>query len=124
MAIRVAQGLVIASLVLLLIYGADASAEQGKDEGGFLPIDSKTRGVAFGVSPIILSMAAFFISMKEKSTFVSVLLLVNGVLIMIGGIMPIATGKIDLGLPILGAGIWILALGVVKSLQARAVKTA
>lgn len=124
MAVRVAQGLVIASLALLLIYGADAGAEQGKDEGGFLPIDSKTRGIGFGVPPIILSMAAFFISMKEKSTFVSVLLLVNGVLIMIGGIMPIATGNIELGLPILGAGIWILALGIVKSLQARAVKTA
>ena len=124
MAVRVAQGLVIASLVLLLIYGADAGAKQGKDEGGFLPIDSKTRGIGFGVPPIILSTIAFFISMKEKSTSVSVLLLVNGVLIMIGGIMPVATGKIALGLPILGAGIWIVALGIVKSVRARAVKIA
>lgn len=124
MAVRAAQGLVIASLVLLLIYGADASAKQGKEEGGFLPIDSKARGIGFGVPPIILSTAAFFISMKEKSTFVSVLLLVNGVLIMIGGIMPVVAGKIELGSPILGAGIWILALGIVKSVRARAVKTA
>lgn len=124
MAVRVAQGLVIVSLALLLIYGADAGAKQGKEEDGFLPIDSKTRGIGFGVPPIILSTIAFFISMKEKSTFVSVLLLVNGVLIMIGGIMPVVAGKIEFGLPILGAGIWILALGIVKSARAKAVKTA
>jgi hypothetical protein len=124
MAVRIAQGLVIASLVLLIIYGADASAKQGEDEGGFLPIDTKTRGISFGVPPIIMSTIAFFISRKERSSLVSVLLLVNGALIMIGGIMPIAGGKAELGSPILVAGIWVLALGIVKSVRARAVRAA
>jgi hypothetical protein len=123
MAVRVAQGLVIASLVLLIIYGADAGAKQGMEEGGFLPIDSKTRGLAFGIPPIVLSTAAFFISMKEKSVLVSILLLVNGVLIAIGGILPIIGDNAALGLPILGAGIWIIALGIVKSMRARALRT-
>ena len=122
MAVRLAQGLVIASLILLIIYGADAGVEQGKEEGGFLPMDAKTRGIGFGGSAVALSTAAFFVAMKEKSTLVSVLLLVNGVLIMIGGIMPIMTGSIGLGLPILAMGIWILTLGIIKSLRTRAVK--
>ncbi len=123
MALRLAQGLVIASLVLLVIYGADASVAQGKEKGGFIPLDAKTRGIGFGGSAVALSTAAFFVSMKEKSALVSIVLLINGVLIMIGGIMPIIAGSIGLGLPVLGMGIWILALGVIKSARARALKT-
>ena len=123
MAVRIAQGLIIASLVLLLIYGADEGVKQGKKGGGFLPLDVVSRGIGFGFSPVVLSTVAFFVSTKEKSSLVSVLLLVNGVLIMIGGIMPIVTGSIGLGLPVLGMGIWILALGIIKSLRARAIKT-
>lgn len=124
MSIRLAQGLVIASLVLLIIYGADAAVQQGKEGGGFLPLDAKARGIGLGVSAVALSTASFFVAMREKSSLVSVLLLVNGVLIMIGGIMPIVGGSIGLGLPVLVMGIWIIALGIMKSLRARAVKTA
>lgn len=122
MTARVAQGLVIASLVLLLIYGADVGTKQGKEEN-ILRIDAKTRGIGFGVPPIILSTVAFFISMKEKSSLISVLLLVNGALIMIGGIMPIITSSVVLGLPVLGAGIWILTLGIIKSIKSKSIKT-
>ncbi len=124
MAVRVAQGLVIASLILLIIYGADAGMAQGKEEGGFLPLDAKTRGIGFGGSAVALSTAGFFVAMGERSTLVSVLLLVNGVLILIGGIMPIVAGSLGLGLPVLGMGIWIIALGIIKSIRARAIRTA
>jgi hypothetical protein len=124
MTVRVAQGLVIASLVLLIIYGADAGVAQGKEEGGFLPLGAKARGIGFGGSAVALSTAAFFVAMKEKSTLVSVLLLVNGVLIIIGGIMPIVAGNVGLGSPVLAMGIWILALGIIKSIRTRAIKTA
>ncbi len=129
MVVRVAQGLVILSLVLLIIYGVDVSAKETKNEGGFLQLDNMTRGIGFGVPPIILSTAAFFVSMKEKSTLVSVLLLVNGLLIIIGGIMAvrasISVGAIyTSGSGVLGAGIWILALGIMKCIRARAIKTA
>ena len=113
MTARVAQGLVIVSLVLLLIYGAVVGAKQGKEEN-ILRIDAKTRGIGFGVPPIILSTVAFFISMKEKSSLISVLLLVNGALI---------TSSVVLGLPVLGAGIWIFALGIIKSIKSKSIKT-
>lgn len=128
MAVRVAQGLVIASLVILIIYGADEGAARGEGTG-FLGLDAMTRGIAFGVPPIALSTAAFFVSMREKSTLVSALLIVNGVLIIIGGAMAasasIARGEPGMGgYGVLGAGIWILALGIIKSIRARAVRTA
>ena len=129
MAIRLAQGLVIASLVILIIYGADTGAEQGNKEGGFLPMDAMARGIGLGGSAVALSTAAFFVAMREKSTLVSVLLLVNGVLIIIGGIIAvmasIAAGSSSAGgYSVVGMGIWILALGIMKSVRARAVKTA
>lgn len=125
MTVRIAQGLVIASLILLIIYGADAASEQGKEEAGFIPLDAKARGMGFGVSAVALSTAAFFVAMRERSTLVSVLLLVNGGLIIIGGIMPIVGGNVALGLLVLGMGIWIIALGIMKSVRMRtgAIKT-
>lgn len=124
MTVRVAQGLVIASLVLLIIYGADEGVKQGKPGGGFLHLDVVTRGVGFGGSAVALSTAAFFVSLKEKSTLVSVLLLVNGVLIIIGGVMAATGSKPAGGYAVVGMGIWILALGVIKSIRTRAIKTA
>jgi len=122
MAVRLAQGLVIASLVLLIIYGADVGAQQGKEDSGFLPMDAMARGIGLGVPAIALSTAAFFVAMKEKSTLVSVLLLVNGVLIIIGGIAAVSSSTG--GYAVAGAGVWVLALGIIKSLRARAIKTA
>ncbi len=119
MAIRIAQGLVIASLVLLIIYGADEGVKQGKPEGGFLHLDVVTRGIGFGGSAVALSTAAFFISMREKSTLVSVLLLVNGVLIIIGGAMAAMGSKPAGGYAVVGMGIWILALGIIKSIRTK-----
>jgi hypothetical protein len=127
MTVRVAQGLVIASLILLLIYGADEGVRQGK-EGGFLGIDATTRGIAFGGSAVALSAAAFFAA-RERSTLVSILLLVNGGLIILGGAMAVKP-SIDAGTSPAGAfavvamGIGILVLGIIKSVRARAVKTA
>ncbi|MEM3084894.1 MAG: hypothetical protein QXU32_11760 [Nitrososphaerales archaeon] len=128
MALRVARALVIASLVLLVIYGTDEGMKRGEEEGGFLHLDVVTRGIGFGGTAVALSTASFFISLKERSVLVSVLLLVNGVLIIIGGLMAatasIAAGSSGAGgYGVLGMGIWILALGILKSIRSRTVKT-
>lgn len=129
MAVRVAQGLVIASLALLIIYGADAAVEQGTEERGFLNLDDMTRGIGFGGTAVALSTAGFFVSLKERSALVSILLMVNGVLIIIGGIVAVmasltAGSSPAGGYSVLGMGIWILALGILKSLRSKTVKTA
>jgi hypothetical protein len=120
MAIRLAQAFVIASLILLLVYGADTgSSTSTMEKTGFLPMDTMTRGIVFGGGAVVLSTAAFFVSLNERSTFVSVLLIINGILMATGGIVVlgnrpmIGTESVG-GYIVLGLGLWVIALGIVK----------
>ena len=78
MAVRLAQAFVIAALILLLIYGADASGTNTTEEKtGFIPLDTMTRGIVFGGGAVVLSTAAFFVSLNERSMLVSILLIIR-----------------------------------------------
>lgn len=106
---NLAKGLVIAALILLIIYGVDEAASRSMDgvrETGFLPMDAMTRGLAFGGSAIALSIIAFFVA-REVSTFVWIMLIINGVLIAAGG-------AIAGSAPVTGLGAVVIALGVIK----------
>ena len=59
----IANIFVITSLVLLLIYGADV-ALKNFNTGGFIPLDTITRGIIFGGIAVALSIIAFIISIK------------------------------------------------------------
>ena len=73
------------SIILLVIYGADAIVGGGGAGEGFLPLDAMTRGIGLGMPPIILSFVAFFISKKPPFKVLGIMLIVTGVLIIIGG---------------------------------------
>ena len=112
--------LLFISLALLIIYGADvissqASSNDGKS--GFLQLSPAIRGGVFGGGAVILSIIAFAISLREKSTLVVVLLLVNGGLI-IAGMIGLAIQDEAAGSSTLygttGLGILLIALGVIK----------
>jgi len=75
------------SIILLIIYGADAMVGSGGAGEGFLPLDAMTRGIGLGMPPIILSFIAFFISKKPPFKVLGTMLIVTGVLIIIGGAM-------------------------------------
>jgi hypothetical protein len=91
MARRIATGLLIASLILLLVYGVDvAVAASSPDRQGFLPFDEAVRGVAFGGGAVVMSIIAFVIARKEYAPIVSSLLFVNGGLIIAGMIALVA----------------------------------
>ena len=96
----VAIGLLIASLILLIIYGADviiASASKAGSVGagkGFLPFNEAIRGGALGGGAVIMSIIAFVIARKEYAPIVSALLLVNGGLIIGGMVALIAQGAL------------------------------
>jgi hypothetical protein len=95
MARRVATGLLIASLILLLIYGADvAVAASSPQRQGFLPFDEAIRGGVFGGGAVLMSIIAFIISRKEYAPIVSALLFVNGGLIIAGMIALVAQGSV------------------------------
>ena len=73
------------SIILLIIYGADAIVGGGGAGDGFLPLDAMTRGIGLGMPPIILSFIAFFISKKPPFKVLGILLIITGILIIIGG---------------------------------------
>src|SRR5919205_1246005 len=80
MARKIAIGLLLASLILLLIYGLDvAVASSAARVRGFLPFDEAIRGGA-----VVMSIIAFAISRKDYAPMVSILLFVNGGLIIVG----------------------------------------
>jgi hypothetical protein len=117
---KVAIALLVASLILLILYGIDViiifssnSSQTFEDAQGFLPLDERTRGSVFGGGAVIMSVIAFVIARKERSNIVSILLLVNGGLI-IAGILAVAAGlgttslvsTIAMGVILVGLGIW------------------
>lgn len=95
MARRIATGLLIASLILLIVYGADVAVAAASPDGeGFLPFDEAVRGGAFGGGSVVMSIIAFVIVRKEYAPIVSALLFVNGGLIVAGMIALIAQGAL------------------------------
>jgi hypothetical protein len=122
--------LLFISLALLIIYGADVISEASGSfyepfasvsnggKSGFLHLSPAIRGGVFGGGAVILSVIAFAISLREKSTLVVVLLLVNGGLIIAGmigiAIEDLATGSSSTVYGTIGLGILLIALGVVK----------
>jgi hypothetical protein len=93
MARRIAIGLLIASLILLIVYGADVAVAASSPNGvGFLPFDEAVRGGAFGGGAVVMSIIAFVIARKEYAPIVSALLFVNGGLIIAGMIALVAQG--------------------------------
>jgi hypothetical protein len=127
MAKGIATGLLAASLVLLLIYGADtAAAASSPDKKGFLPFDEAVRGGALGGGAVVMSIIGFVIARKEHAPIVSALLFVNGGLIIAGMLALIAQGAlaskeslsamrtisstIALGALLIGLGAWKIAI--------------
>lgn len=117
------------SIGLLSIYGADVAASQ--DDGkGFLPFDAKTRGYGLGGPSLALPIIAFFISRKEKSAPLGIMVIISGILIIIGGIVVLAiTDPAEAAVsgrnlvaesgPLIAIGAFIIALGSIKIKQSR-----
>ncbi len=134
MARRVATGLLIASLILLIIYGADVAIASSSPQGqGFLPFDEAIRGVAFGGGAVIMSIIAFVIARKEYAPIVSSLLFVNGGLIIAGMIALVTQDSVAsedipetlraIG-PTIAMGALLIGLGAWKALKDRRILTA
>jgi len=127
MAKGIATGLLITSLVVLIIYGADAAAAASSpDRVGFLPLSEALRGSALGGSAVVMSIIGFVIARKEYAPIVSALLFVNGGLIIAGMLALIAQGALAsgdspgtmrtigstmaMGAVLIGLGVWKAAI--------------
>jgi len=124
MAIKAALIITGISIALLVIYALDVAVNEIAEEG-FLGLDNMTRGIGLGMPAIILPIIAFFISRKEKSGGLGIILIISGILIIIGGIAlfvlepsPEAqeSGRsiMERAAPLLAGGAFIVALGAIK----------
>ena len=57
---------------------------------GFLPLNDMQRGIGLGAPALILPIIAFFISLKEPSKGLGMMIVIAGILIIIGGIAVVA----------------------------------
>ena len=125
MALKVAMIISIISIILLVIYGVDSimaiTEHIGVQNTAFLQMDVKARGLIFGMIPAILLIISYFITRKEPSKILGVLIIIGGGLMVIGvglifalqGSSIPAAGRGEFG-AVVGIGAIILALGGLK----------
>ena len=112
------------SIALLVIYALDVAVNETTGEG-FLGPDHMTRGIGLGIPALILPIISFFISRKEKSSMLGILLIISGLLIIIGGIAlfvlepspeALEAGRsiMERAAPLFAGGTLVVALGVIK----------
>jgi hypothetical protein len=113
------------AIALLVVYGVDVVVGYSSDSGeGFIPFDHKTRGMGLGLPALILPIIAFFISRKEPSKLLGIMIIIAGILIIIGGAVVIgnadameeASGRSILAetIPLIIAGLIQIGLGILK----------
>ena len=113
-----------AGLALLLVYGADVAAS-GEDGDGFIPLDSQTRGMAFGAPPIALSIAAFVVSRNRLSIPLGGMIIATGILVIIGGIAAAQFASQETAqmggssIALIGIGAFIAGLGGIACVKSR-----
>lgn len=112
------------SIALLVIYALDVAVNEIAGEG-FLGSDAMARGIGLGMPALILPIISFFISRKEKSSKLGIMLIVSGMLIIVGGIalfvLEPSTEALESGrsimeraAPLFAGGILVVALGAIK----------
>ena len=128
MALKAALVLTGIAIGLLLLYGADVASsinvdgEIGERKDGFLPLNDMQRGIGLGVPALILPIIAFFISLKEPSKGLGIMIIIAGILIIIGGIAVVANPSPESAdrdpvgsvVMLFAPGIIQLALGAIK----------
>lgn len=112
------------SIGLLLIYGADVAVGGGTGEG-FLGSNHMARGIGLGMPSTVLPIIAFFISRKEHSQKLGIMLIISGALILTGGATVLSiepssamqeSGRnvVSEAGPLVAVGAFIIALGAIK----------
>lgn len=130
MALKISLIMSIVSIILLAIYGADSIAaiteNLGVQNSAFLNMDVKVRGVIFGMIPAALLIISYFITRKESSKGLGILIVIGGALMIVGVGIIFAlqgstipnSGKGEFG-AVVGIGIIITILGGLKIKKSR-----
>ncbi len=114
------------AIVLLVVYGLDVIVGFSANDGeGFIPFDHKIRGMGLGLPALILPIIAYFISRKESSKVLGIMIIIAGILIILGGAVVIGnadpaevetSGRNVLSetIPLIIAGLIQIGLGILK----------
>ena len=112
------------SIALLVIYALDVAVNEITGDS-FLGSDPMARGIGLGMPALILPIISFFISRKEKSGMLGIMLIISGMLIIIGGVALFVlepsleaqeSGRsiMERAAPLFVGGALIVALGAIK----------
>jgi len=112
------------SIALLVIYALDVAVNEITGDS-FLGSDPMARGIGLGLPALILPIISFFISRKEKSSILGIMLIISGILILIGGIALFVlepsqeaqeSGRsiMERAAPLFVGGALIVAIGAIK----------
>ena len=121
MKLKIAIIMSIISIAMLCLYGLDVIAANG-GKTGFLPMNVSVRGSIFGIIPSAMLIISFFMTRKESSKKLGVLIIIGGALIITGTgiILALQGGQAqdsravrEFG-AVLGIGIIIAILGIIK----------
>jgi len=128
MALKAAIIMSLISIAMLVTYGADvmvaghnAGNNNNNEKIGFLQMNSSVRGSIFGIIPSAMLIISFFITRKEPSQKIGILIIIGGALIIIGTsiILGMQGGDLsnravrEFGV-VLTIGIIIAILGIIK----------
>lgn len=107
----ITKGLLIVALILIVIYLTGDPIVPSKE----------IRAFYFAAPAIVMSIVAFGISFREKSIFISILLVINGIILVVDGII-VSYNYLIAGYFASQASGFILALvvlgvGIVKSIM-------
>ena len=130
MALKISLVMSIVSIILLAIYGVDSimaiTENLGVQNTAFLHMDVKVRGIIFGMIPAALLIISYFITRKEASKGLGILIVIGGALMIVGVGIIFAlqgsaipnSGKGEFG-AVVGIGIIIAILGGIKIKKSR-----
>ena len=128
MALKAAIIMSLISIAMLVTYGADvmvagnnAGNNNDNQKTGFLQMNPSVRGSIFGIIPSAMLIISFFITRKEPSQKIGILIIIGGALIIIGTsiILGMQGGELpnkavrEFG-AVLSIGIIIAVLGIIK----------
>ena len=105
------RALLIVSLILIVVYLVGDPVVPSREDRAFY----------FAAPAIVISIVAFGISFREKSIFVSILLVINGIILVVDGIIVNYNYLIAGYLPSQASGfilsLVVLGIGIVKSIM-------
>lgn len=112
------------ALGLIITYGLDVAAGVFYSKG-FLPLDAATRGLVFGLPSSVLPIVSYYITKKEESQILGLIILITGITIAIGSVaslviqgIPMSATRQGISLisfgAILAVGFYIAVLGLKK----------